>query len=60
MYFVPSIVILSIMVYTKPLAAIAAASLFARLAVAFDAQSESNVVVYYVRNGYLYRDSRQC
>ncbi|KAJ9407395.1 CAZyme family GH18 [Paecilomyces variotii] len=35
------------MVYTKPLAAIAAASLFARLAVAFDAQSESNVVVYY-------------
>ena len=57
MYFVPSIVILSIMVYTKPLAAIAAASLFARLAVAFDAQSQSNVVVYYVRNGFLFRDN---
>ncbi|GAD97348.1 class III chitinase ChiA1 [Paecilomyces variotii No. 5] len=35
------------MVYTKPLAAIAAVSLLAPRAAAFDAQSEANVAVYY-------------
>lgn len=37
------------MVYTKPLAAIAALSLLAPRAAAFDAQSKANVAVYYVR-----------